>query len=115
MRYIVPCLLVAGILLPADAQTPKFIKVEIETSQTKSLLRQGKGSEIPESVLIRFPIALAKTFLKTIEGNEIKVNGEEKPGMKADEILKLLNEFKVGDLLLEITTSDGDYIKISLE
>ena len=114
MRYFVPTLLVAAFVMPTSAQEAKFINVEIEL-HSKMMDNLKKKKELPESIHMRFPLALAKTFLKTLEGNEIKMNGKEKPGLKVDDLMAMLNEFKAGDLLLEVNTSDGDFVRITLE
>ena len=114
MRYLVPTLLVAAFVMPASAQAAKFINIEIDMS-SKTRDNSKKVKEWPETVQMRLPLALAKFFLKTLEGNEIKVNGKDKPGLKVDEFMTMLNEFKAGDLLLEVFTSDGDLVRITLE
>jgi len=117
MRNFGACLLAAALVLPAAAQSAKFINAEI-ISQSRHLTKKGKNStdsELPETVNIRLPISLAKAFLKGLEENEIKVNGKNKPGIKVDQLIELLNTSKPGDLLLEITTSNGDYVKVTLE
>ena len=115
MRCLAPIFSVAALAMPAAAQSAKFIKVEVRVPDSGPMSKQGKKKEFPESVNIRMPLALAKSFLKTIEGLELKVNGDSRPGCKVDELLDMLNEFRAGDLLLEVNTSDGGYVKISLE
>jgi len=116
MRYFGVGLLAAALVLPAAAQSAKFINVEI-ISRSGRLPKMGKADEskLPETVQIRLPISLAKAFLKGLEENEIKVNGKDKPGIKVDQLIELLNSSKPGELLLEINTGDGDFVKITLE
>jgi len=117
MRYLGTCLLAAALVLPVSAQAAKFVKIEIALKSEALMKHANKtlGKDRPENVLIRLPISLAKAFLENIEGDEIKVNGKNKPGLKPDQLMSLLDEFKSGDLLLEITTDKGDLIKITLE
>ncbi|MDR2697407.1 MAG: hypothetical protein LBB40_02905 [Holophagales bacterium] len=117
MRYFRSGLLAAALILPATAQSAKFINVEV-ISQSRHLSKLGKkGTEkvLPETIQIRMPVSLAKAFLKGLEENEIKVNGESKQGIKVDQLIELLNSSKPGDLLLEIKTSNGDLVKVTLE
>ena len=117
MRYLGTCLLAAALVLPASAQAAKFVRIDIAL-KSEALLKHGDktpGKNRPETIQIRLPISLAKAFLENIEGDEIKVNGKSKPGLKTDQLMNLFNEFKSGDLLLEITTDKGDWIKITLE
>jgi hypothetical protein len=64
---------------------------------------------------MRTPIALAKSILEMAGDTEIKVNGEIKKGLKPDALIKMLENAKAGDLLLELTTDKGDLVKITVE
>jgi len=117
MRFLATCLLATAFVLPVAAQSAKFINIEIylETKALKERNNKVFGKDTPETVQIRLPISLAKAFLKTVEVDEIKVNGKNKPGLKVDQLKDMFDEFKAGDLLLEVTTSNGDLIRITLE
>ncbi len=113
-------LLSCALLFPAvvSAQPPRMIKVDI-VQKTQFHHAKAKADadrpELPTEVKMRMPLSLVKSFLKTMEESEVKVNGKEKKGFKADELLRLIETSKSGDLLLEITTNKGDLVKITLE
>jgi hypothetical protein len=115
MRAVmIPLALVASLSLPLAAQTARFIKVDVVS---KSFNQHGKhkGGDGPTEVHVRMPVSLAKGVLDMVGEGEIKVNGESKPGMKPDQLQKLLSEAKPGDLLLEITTDKGDHVRVTIE
>lgn len=109
-------LLSCALLLPATlvAQAPKMVKVDIVQKSDFGHKKADKG-DTPTEIKMRMPLSLVKSFLKTMEDSEVKVNGKDKKGFKADELLKLIETSKSGDLLLEITTNKGDLVKITLE
>jgi hypothetical protein len=117
MRYFGTGLLVAAVTLPALAQAPKFIKVEVisKSGHLAKLNKNASKKDEAETIQLRVPISLAKGLLEKMEGEEIKVNGKDKKGIKAEELIDLLNNYKAGDLLLEIKTNAGDLVKITLE
>jgi hypothetical protein len=102
--------------IPAAAQQAKFIKVDI-VSKEGHLHHHGKEAKKdgPTEVHMRLPINLAKSVLEMAGESEIKINGEAKKGLKPDALIKMLENSKPGDLLLELTTSDGDLVKVVIE
>jgi hypothetical protein len=111
--------LAAGLTAPLSAQAPaRFLKVDIiAKSNLAKGHHQGQHSkgDGPSEVHVRTPIALAKSLLACAGESEIKVNGENRKGLKTDELVKLLETSKSGDMLLELTTDQGDHITITLE
>jgi uncharacterized ubiquitin-like protein YukD len=119
MRFLNTGLLVAVLSLPVAAQPPRFVKIDIQV-KSQGLLengRDGKGREMPENIEIRMPISLVKAALETLdlEGKEVSINGKEKKGIKVAQLVELLKESSAGDMLLEVRTSNGDMVKITLE
>ena len=114
-----PLSLALSFAIPAVAQQARFIKVDIISKSGKIHGHHNKeakgGKEGPTEVHLRLPISLAKGVLEMAGDSEIKINGESKKGLKPDALIKLLEGSKVGDLLLEITTNDGDLVKVVLE
>ncbi len=111
-----PLTLCLAFAVPATAQAARFIKVDIVSKSGKlGHAHEGKKVEGPTEVKMRMPISLAKSVLEMAGQSEIKVNGEHKQGLKPDALIKLLENSKPGDLLLEITTNSGDHIRIVLE
>ena len=109
--------LAASLAFPLAAQsTGRFIKVDIVSKSGRHGHhgKDGKGDG-PTEVHMRTPIALATSLLQCAEDSEIKVNGESKKGIKADELIKMLQNSKPGDMLLEIDTNDGDHVKVTVE
>jgi len=96
----------------AFAQAPKFITVDIVG---KSIMHLQKGEDGPTEVHIRVPIAFAKGMLDLAGDQKVKVNGKTSRDMKVDEIVKLLEGAKPGDMLLELTTDKGDLVKITVQ
>jgi hypothetical protein len=105
------CALAAALAAPLAAQAPRFIKVDVVSKSMKAKHHEDG----PTQVHIRMPIALAKSILQSAGESEIKVNGESKKGLKTDELVKLLETSKPGEMLLELDTNDGDHIRIGLE
>ncbi len=104
-------------ITPALAESARFIKVDI-VSKNGGVVPpscKSRAPKAPQTVKARFPIALAKGILEMAGTTEIKVNGENRPGMKPEALIELLERGQAGDLLLEITTSTGDHIRITLE
>ncbi len=117
--FFAPLALTAALTMPLAAQQARFIKVDI-VSKDGMHHRHGakgaqKGTDGPTTVKMRMPIALATSALQCAQDSEIKVNGENKKGIKTEELVKLLQNAKVGDMLLEIDTNDGDHVRITLE
>ncbi|HJV90633.1 MAG TPA: hypothetical protein VJ623_10040 [Holophagaceae bacterium] len=119
--FLAPLALAASLTLPlaAQAQSARFIKVDIVS---KDGMRHHHGakdaakkSDGPTTVKMRLPVALATSALQCAQDSEIKVNGENKKGIKTDELVKMLQSAKPGDLLLEIDTNDGDHVRITIE
>lgn len=111
-----PLTLCLAFAVPATAQAARFIKVDIVSKSGKLGHHHAeKKVEGPTEVKMRMPISLAKSVLEMAGQSEIKVNGEHKHGLKPDALIKLLETSKPGDLLLEITTNNGDHIRIVLE
>ena len=117
MRALVlPLALILAFAVPVAAQQAKFIKVDI-ISKSGRMHRHDKDAKKagPTEVHMRLPISLAKSVLEMAGDSEIKINGENKKGLKPDALIKMLEGSKPGDLLLEITTNDGDLVKVVLE
>jgi len=112
MRALPAILALSTVLAaPALAEAPKFIKVDI-TSKT---MLQKKCPDGPTEVHIRVPVSLAKGVLDIAGEKQVKVNHKQMRDFKVDELVKLLEKAKPGDLLLEITTDKGDLVKITVE
>lgn len=109
------CALFAILAGPLSAQTPaaRFIKVDI-TSKS-SLGHHGHAEGGPTEIHMRMPVSLAKGFLEMASDGDIKINGKVRKQMKVDQLAKLLETAKAGDLLMEITTDKGDLVKIVIE
>jgi len=111
-----PLSLALALAVPAVAQQARFIKVDIVSKSgkfhkhTKEIKQDG-----PTEIHMRMPISLAKSVLEMAGDSDIKINGENKKGLKPDALIKMLENSKPGDLLLEITTNNGDQVKIVLE
>jgi hypothetical protein len=113
----------ASLALPLAAQTARFIKVDVTSKSARHHMHmnedgektKAKSKSEPLEVHIRMPIALAKSILQSAGDSEIKVNGESKKGLKTDELVKLLETSKPGEMLLELDTNDGDHVRIGLE
>jgi len=117
MRALVlPLSLALALAVPVAAQQAKFIKVDV-ISKSGKMHHHGKEAKQdgPTEVHMRMPISLAKSVLEMAGDSEIKINGEAKKGLKPDALIKMLENAKPGDLLLEITTNDGDLVKVVLE
>jgi hypothetical protein len=107
------CALLATLAAPLAAQAPRFLKVDVVG---KSGLGHHHGAcEGPTEVHLRVPVALAKSVLQMAEDGEIRVNGRHRRGLKVDQLIRLLESSRPGDLLLELTTDKGDQVKIVLE
>lgn len=121
--FIAPLALAASLAFPLSAQSARFIKVDITSKSARHHMNhseqgektKGKTSSDPVEVHVRMPIALAKSILQSAGESEIKINGENKKGFKTEELVKLLESSKPGEMLLELDTNDGDHIRIGLE
>ena len=127
--FFAPLALAASLVMPLAAhptaltqsgtsgQQAHFIKVDIVSKSHSLHGHHGKrtASEGPTTIKMRLPVALATSALQCAQDSEIKVNGENKKGIKTDELVKMLQSAKPGDLLLEIDTNEGDHVKITLE
>lgn len=115
MRAVMlPLVLAAGLALPLSAQQARFLKVDIVAKS----FHQGspcKTGKLPTEIHVRMPVSLASSILDMAGNSEIKVNGEARKGLKADQLQQLLRDAKPGDLLLEITTDQGDHIRVTVE
>lgn len=111
-----PLSLALAFAIPAVAQQARFIKVDI-VSKSGKMHRHAKEArkEGPTEVHMRMPISLAKSVLEMAGDSDIKINGESKKGLKPDALIKMLENSKPGDLLLELTTNDGDLVKVVIE
>lgn len=114
-----PLSLALSFAIPMAAQQAKFIKVDV-VSKSGRLCNPHHGQKAakkdsPTEVHMRLPISLAKSVLEMAGDSDIKINGESKQAMKPDALIKLLENSKPGDLLLELTTSDGDLVKVVIE
>jgi hypothetical protein len=107
------CALILTLAAPLCAQAPaaRFLKVDITR---KSSLGQGHENA-PTEVHMRMPIALAKGLLDMANDGHVKINGKAHHDMKVEQLVKLVENAKPGDLLLEITTDKGDLVKVVIE
>ena len=116
------CALAAALAAPLAAQAPRFIKVDVVSKSMKAKHHEDG----PTQVHVRMPLALAKGILETVSDKEFDIQGtlneDGKPKkvrrtekLKLDQLVKLLESCKVGDMLLEVTTDKGDLVKISVE
>ena len=117
---ILPLALAAGLALPLSAQqATRFVKVDIVSKSfhphAHGHAKTDKPYDGPTEVHIRLPVNLATSILDMAGDGEIKVNGEKHKGMKPEELVKLLQNAKPGDLLLEITTDRGDHVRVTIE
>jgi len=125
MRAVMlPLALAASLALPLSAQqAARFIKVDIvsksfhphEHGRSHDRDKADKTFDGPTEVHIRMPVSLASGILDMAGDREIKVNGESRKGLKPDQLQKLLQDAKPGDLLLEITTDKGDHVRVTIE
>lgn len=111
-----------GLSLPLTAQAARFIKVDIVNKSMKGHVHRHAdkakaecSQDGPNEIKMRVPVSLAKGVLEMAAESEVKVNGKERPGIKVDQLVKLLENAKPGDILLEITTDKGDLVKVTLE
>ncbi|BDU76326.1 hypothetical protein [Mesoterricola sediminis] len=112
MRALPAILALSTVLAaPLKAEAPKFIKVDI-TSKT---MIQKDNPDGPSEVHIRVPVSLAKGVLEMAGDKNVKVNHKHVRDIKVDELLRLLENARPGDLLLEITTDKGDLVKITVQ
>jgi len=92
----------------APSQTPTFLKVDISQ-------KSGRHHDGPTEIHVRLPMAMARGLLDVAGQTEVKVNGKAGKELKLDQLVKLLETARPGDLLLEITTDKGDRVKIAVE
>lgn len=112
--FVAPLVLAFTLAGSLSAQAPKFIKVDIVG---KSVMAKHLGENGPTEVHIRVPLNVAQGVLTMAAENgckDVKVNGKHRD-LKVDQVLKLLEGAKAGDLLLEITTDKGDLVKVAVE
>lgn len=113
-----PLSLALSFAIPMAAQQAKFIKVDIVSKSGKLSHHHGQKEgkkDGPTEVHMRVPISLAKGVLEMAGDSDIKINGENKKGLKPDALIKMLENSKPGDLLLELTTNEGDVVKVVIE
>ncbi|HET8901466.1 MAG TPA: hypothetical protein VFM84_05960 [Holophagaceae bacterium] len=109
---LAPLALAASLALPLAAQAPtRYIKVDI-VSHDGHGRHKGDG---PTEVHMRTPLSLATSILECAQDSEIRINGKDSKPLKADQLVKMLQDSKPGDMLLEVTTNDGDHIKVTVE
>lgn len=109
---LAPLALAASLALPLSAQAPtRYLKVDI-VSQEGHGHHKGNG---PTEVHMRAPLSLATSILECAQDSDIRINGRDSKPLKADQLVKMLQDSKPGDMLLEITTNDGDHIKVTVE
>ena len=109
---LAPLALAASLALPLSAQAPtRYLKVDI-VSHDGHGRRKGNG---PTEVHMRTPLSLATSILECAQDSEIRINGKDSKPLKADQLVKMLQDSKPGDMLLEVTTNDGDHIKVTVE
>ena len=109
--------------LPSQAQTTRFIRVDVVEKSGKHHHQQKDG---PTEVHVRVPLSLAKGVLEAFADQEIHMNGflqvdgaskkvDKVQKFKVDQLVKLLEDTKPGDLLLQVDTNDGTHVKITVE
>jgi len=92
---------------------PRFITVDVVG---KSIMHCQKGEDGPTEVHVRMPITFARGLLDmAADSHHLKINGRNSKALKVDELVKLLEGSRPGDLLLELTTDKGDLVKISVQ
>ena len=109
---LVPAALSVLLAVPAFAQAPTFITVDIVN---KSHGHHARHGDDPTEVHIRMPISLAKGVLDLAGETDIKIDGRTPKQLKLDQFTKLLEAARPGDLLLELTTDRGDLVKITVQ
>jgi hypothetical protein len=118
---LVPCALTVLCAAPLAAQATRFLKVDVVS---KSMNHHHKDG--PTQVHIRVPLNLAKGILETVADQEISIDGtvnaegkdkkvHRTQKLKLDQLVKLLENCKPGDMLLEVTTDKGDHVRIAVE
>lgn len=118
---LVPCALAVLLAAPLAAQATRFLKVDVVSKSIKGHHKDG-----PSQVHIRVPLALAKGVLETVADQEICIDGtvtadgkekkvQKTQKLKLDQLVKLLENCKAGDMLLEVTTDKGDHVRIAVE
>ncbi len=116
------CALAAALAAPLAAQAPRFIKVDVVSKSLKARHHEDG----PTQVHVRMPLSLAKGILESVSDKEISINGtvdeagkakrvQRTEKLKLDQLIKLLESCKPGDMLLEVTTDKGDLVKITVE
>jgi hypothetical protein len=122
-HFLAPLALAFITVLPMAAQTQtRFIKVDVVSKSMK----RHHGGDGPSQIHIRLPLNLAKGLLETISDQEIDINGtvnseegakkiHKTQKLKLDQLVKLLESARAGDLLLEVTTDKGDHVKVAVE
>lgn len=95
------------------AQEGRFLKLEIQSTTSENSEKASKKR--PENVQIRVPLRMAKSVLEIAQDSKLKINGESKKEIKLDALIKMLEGSKRGDILLEIISSDGENIKVTVE
>jgi hypothetical protein len=110
MRALVlSCALLTALAVPAAAEGAHFLKVDVIH---KSGLHHENG---PGEIHVRMPISLAKGLLDMAGSGDVQIHGKHMKGVKVEELEKLIQAAKPGDLLLEITTDKGDLVKVTVE
>jgi len=123
MRVLALPLSLALAALPSQAQATRFLKVDVVEQDGKHLHSDKEG---PKEVHIRVPLSLAKGVLESFAEQEIHVGGtmdvdgtakkvDHIQKFKVDQLVKLLESTKAGDLLLQVDTNDGTHVKITVE
>lgn len=116
------CALAAVLAAPLAAQAPRFIKVDVVSKSIK----HKHMEDGPTQVHVRMPLSLAKGILETVSDKEFDIQGTAQENgktkkihrtekLKLEQLVKLLESSKAGDMLLEVTTDKGDLVKISVE
>ena len=110
---LVSCALMGALALPLAAQNARFLKVDIVE---KSAHHGHHRKDGPSQIHIRVPVALAKGLLEVANTHgSVKINGECRQDIHLDQLVKLLETAKPGDLLVEITSDEGDLVKVAVE
>jgi phosphatidylserine/phosphatidylglycerophosphate/cardiolipin synthase-like enzyme len=111
MRALVlSCALLASVAAIA-ADAPRFLKIDIVDKSGK----HTGSSDGPTEVHVRLPLSFAKGILDMAAGQECQINGKHHKAMKVDELSRLLEGARPGDMLLEVNTDKGDVVKIVIE
>ena len=107
------CALFAVLAIPVLAQAPaRFLKIDITSKNGVGCCKSEAG---PTEVHVRVPLALARSVVAMAMEGHGKINGKDRSKVNVEQLLKLVESAKPGDLLMDVTTNTGDLVKIAVE